>query len=140
MVQDCFQLLAALLRGSAPNQLMFRETGFLAQLPTMLRPLAEGGGRDGGAAEPPAVAGDAGSREMPPDRAANLLAALEVVLALLPPAGTAPGPTSSSSGCQVENRAALLQRGLLDVLLGLALQGGGVPDDAVRAQVRCTVL
>lgn len=121
VVQDCFQLMAALLRGSPPNQLMFRETGFLAQLPPLLRLPERGGGE-----------GD-GSEELPPGKAANLAAALEVVLALLPPPPAAPGAAVCSS--QAENRQALLQRGLLDVLVALALEGGGAPDGGVRAQV-----
>jgi hypothetical protein len=125
VVQDCFQLMAALLRGSPPNQLMFRETGFLAQLPPLLRLPERGGGGEGD-----------GSEELPPGKAANLVAALEVLLALLPPPAAAPGATVCSS--QAENRQALLQRGLLDVLVALALQGDGAPNGAVRAQVRHT--
>lgn len=115
VVQDCFQLLATLLRGSPPNQLMFRETGFLAQLPVILQ-LSEDG-----------------SRQLPSQKGANLVAAMEVVLALLPP--PAGGPMTPICSCQAENRQALLHRGLLDVLIGLALQAGGALDDTVRAQV-----
>ncbi|EFN51480.1 hypothetical protein CHLNCDRAFT_140241 [Chlorella variabilis] len=114
VVQDCFQLLATLLRGSPPNQLMFRETGFLAQLPVILQ-LSEDG-----------------SRQLPSQKGANLVAAMEVVLALLPP--PAGGPMTPICSCQAENRQALLHRGLLDVLIGLALQAGGALDDTVRAQ------
>jgi hypothetical protein len=113
VVQDCLLLLAALLRHSPPNQLMFRETGFLAQLPVLLR-LPEGG-------------------ELAAQKAANLAAALEVALALLPPpAGEPPQAVAASLA---DNRQALLQRGFFDVLVGLALQGGGAPDGGVRAQV-----
>ena len=125
VVHDCFQLMAALLRGSPPNQLMFRETGFLAQLPPLLRLPERSGAGEGDDFE-----------KLPPGKAANLVAALEVVLALLPQPAAAPGATVCSS--QAENRQALLQRGLLDVLVALALQGGGAPDSAVRAQVRHT--
>lgn len=127
VVQDCFQLLAALLRGSPPNQLMFRETGFLAQLPTLLRlPEDASGG----------VAPAGG--ELAPQKAANLVAAMDVVLALLPPAGAdLAAPVCASAA---ENRQALLQRGLLGVLEGLALQHGGAPDEGVQAQVGWRVL
>lgn len=111
--------MAALLRGSPPNQLMFRETGFLAQLPALLRLPADGAG--------------AGA-ELAPQKAANLVAAMDVVLALLPPAGADPAAPVCASAA--ENRQALLQRGLLGVLEGLALQQGGAPDEGVRAQVR----
>ncbi|KAL4452662.1 hypothetical protein ABPG75_008324 [Micractinium tetrahymenae] len=121
VVQDCFQLMAALLRGSPPNQLMFRETGFLAQLPTLLRLPAEVGNGAG-----------VGGAELAPQKAANLVAAMDVVLALLPPAGADPAAPVCASAA--ENRQALLQRGLLGVLEALALQQGGAPDEGVRAQ------
>ena len=150
VVQDCFQLLAALLRGSTPNQLMFRETGLLAQLPAMLRLPDEAPGGGGAAAAHVARLGggaislmgaaglDSGMsagperRQLAPQKAANLVAAMEVVLALLPPA--AAPPTAPVCASAAENRQALLHRGLLDVLVDLALQGGGVADDSVRAQ------
>lgn len=114
--------MAALLRGSPPNQLMFRETGFLAQLPALLRLPTDAG--SGGAAA---------AAELAPQKAANLVAAIDVVLALLPPAGADPAAPVCASAA--ENRQALLQRGLLGVLEGLALQRGGAPDEGVRAQV-----
>lgn len=155
VVQDCFQLLAALLRNSPPNQLMFRETGLLAQLPAMLRlpeavpspasgasaavarlggsvhNLMGGMGAVGAGLDGPASPG--GRRELPPQKAANLVAAVEVVLALLPPPCAPPSAPVCPSAA--ENRQALLQRGLMDVLVGLGLQGGGVADEGVRAQV-----
>ena len=155
VVQDCFQLLAALLRGSPPNQLMFRETGLLAQMPAMLRlpeavPSPASGasaavarlggsvhnlmgsmGAVGAGMDSPASPG--GRRELPPQKAANLVAAMEVVLALLPP--PCPPPTTPICPSAAENRQVLLQRGLMDVLVGLGLQGGGVADEGVRAQV-----
>lgn len=136
VVQDCLQLLAALLRGSPPNQLMFRETGFLAQLPTMLK-LPDSDSPSGGGGRGRVALALPGSptarRELAPQAAANLAAALEVVLVLLPPA--AAPPTAPVCASAAENRAALLQRGLVEVLVALGLQGGGVSDDAVRAQV-----
>ena len=156
MVQDCFQLLAALLRGSPANQLMFRETGQLAQLPAMLR-LPEAAPSPGGGASAAVArlggsvhnlmgsmgavgaglegpASPRGRRELAPQKAANLVAAMEVVLALLPPPCAPPAAPVCPSAA--ENRQALLQRGLLDALVGLGLQGGGVADEGVRAQVR----
>ena len=87
---------------------------------------AVGAGMDG-----PASSG--GRRELPPQKAANLVAAMEVVLALLPPPCSP--PTTPICPSAAENRQVLLQRGLMDVLVGLGLQGGGVADEGVRAQV-----
>ncbi|PSC74328.1 Arginine deiminase [Micractinium conductrix] len=132
VVQDCFQLMAALLRSSPPNQLMFRETGFLAQLPAMLRLPESGGAAPGQVGQQQHAADGLDHHGLAPQKVANLVAALDVVLALLPPAAADPAAPVCASAA--ENRQALLQRGLLGVLEGLALQGGGAPDDAVRAQ------
>jgi hypothetical protein len=138
VVQDCLQLLAALLRGSPPNQLMFRDAGFLAQLPALLRlpdPTTScsinGGGGNGGNG-----GGTQHHAELPPQKAANLVAAMDVVLALLPPVAAPPSQAPAvCAASHAANRQALVQRGLLDALLALALQRGGAPDESVRAQV-----
>ena len=132
VVQDCLALLGALLRGSPPNQLMFRETGFLSQLPPLLAldPAADGAGRG----EEEGEEGEGLSHQ----KAANLAALLELVLLLVapPPAGAA--AASGQPSQHLQNQAVLLQHGLLDALVALALRGGGAPDAGVRAQASDT--
>ncbi len=80
--------------------------------------------------------GSSGSA-LQPQVAANLLGALEAARLLL----AAPSHAASTDEQQQEaanraaNQAKLVQLGLLGQLLGLALEEGGLPSVAVRAQV-----
>jgi hypothetical protein len=116
VVQDCLHLLSALLAGSAANQLMFRELGYLAQLPALLAP-----------EEPAPGAAPALPQSMAPERAANLAAGLETARVLLLPLPAAPG-----AAARLTNEAVLMQHGLLPALLALATSADATPDAGVR--------
>ena len=96
VVLDCLELVAKLLRLCPPNQMLFRESGLLANLHPLLA-LRTG-------------ASVSFSRQA----AANVLGALELVLLL----------TQADNNPQAAaNQAAMLRAGLLDPLLLLALGG-----------------
>jgi hypothetical protein len=107
VVQDCLELTNNLLRGCAPNQMLFRESGLARNLPALLAL------RTGTSA--------ALSRQA----AANVLCALELVFLLLAPDGEA----------TALNQAALFKAGVLDALLPLAL-GSQSRFAAVRTAAR----
>jgi hypothetical protein len=116
VVQDCLHLLSALLAGSAANQLMFRELGYLAHLPALLAP-----------EEPAPGAAPALPQSMAPERAANLAAGLETARVLLLPLPATPG-----AAARLTNEAVLMQHGLLPALLALATSADATPDAGVR--------
>lgn len=70
----------------------------------------------------------------------NLMAALQVLTALvMPPGPWAAGGAGGQQGAQgqcMHNKDALAQQGGLELLLGLALGSAACPDGGVRAQVR----
>ena len=82
IVQDCLELCNNLLRGSPSNQSFFRESSFLHQLPELLSPKVPSQAKGG----PP----------LTPQKAANLLCALELVTMLVS-SSDAGGPTKSQS-------------------------------------------
>jgi len=141
IVQDCLELLNNLLRGNSSNQLMFREMGFLQQVPGMFQasPGLPGDLVDamGEAFQQPTL--------LPRQKAANMLCALETVMLLIttqPPPGNSvskpPEPSQTQEQNLVANKELLLGSGLLDTLLGLGLDEGGVSSSAVRVQaLRC---
>eukprot|EP00873_Tetraselmis_striata_P011622 jgi/Tetstr1/431886/TSEL_021376.t2 len=135
IVQDCLELLNNLLRGNQANQLMFREMGFLAQMPALLQVPPK--------SELLADMGDAFAfNQLPRQKAGNLLCALESVMLLIttqpaPGNGPAKVPVESSQLQEqnlVANKALLLTHGILDTLLALGVEEGGVSSAAVRVQ------
>ncbi|KAK9814747.1 hypothetical protein WJX72_010794 [[Myrmecia] bisecta] len=121
IVQDSLELLNNLLRGNAPNQLMFREMGFLANIAALLQAPTNG--------------------QVSRQKAGNLLCALETVYLLVSPptpaelaADARAGTPNASEQNTAANRAALLQGGVLEALLGLALSSAGGTPPALRTQ------
>jgi hypothetical protein len=119
VVQDCLHLLSSLLHANAANQLMFRELGYLAQLPGLLVPEPPEG--------PPGV-----PQSMSAEKAANLTAALQTVNLLLLPLPEQRSSPAAAGGHA--NEAVLLQHGLLSALLDRAVGADSTPDAGVRAQ------
>ena len=153
-MQDCVLLLQNLLRDNPANQLMFRESGFLANAHLLLDlPAHEPGSLAGAAsaieahlAGAPAPGGPGALSE---DVAANLNGALELVSALLTPispAALAPGACGGveaarakgemAAMCLEANHAMLARTPLRDKLLQLALITG----QGCACHVRCQAL
>ncbi len=146
MVLDCLQLLNNLLRDNASNQLMFREMGFLAELPGLLAAeVAQHAQRAAHAAQHqhPSHAGAAAAvlggglleqQALPPQTSANIAAALDTLLLLTsPPAGA-----GRPDGASRLNQTVLANQGALPSLAKLCLDGGGLPSPQVRARAaRC---
>ena len=121
VVQDCLQLLGSLLRGNASNQLMFRELGYLSQLPGLL------------AVEPP-ESPPGSLQSMSEEKAANLAAGLQTIRILLAPAPPQRSPRGAANGGGHANEVVLLQHGLLSALLDRAFAADSTPDAGVRTQ------
>jgi hypothetical protein len=109
VVQDCLELINNLLRGCAPNQMLFREGGLARNLPALLA-LRVGT-----------------SAALSRQAAANVLCSLELVFVLLAADGDAAAVAA--------NQAALLKAGVLEALLPLAL-GSQTRFPAVRSAAR----
>jgi Uso1 / p115 like vesicle tethering protein, head region len=158
IVQDCLLLLINLLRDNPANQLMFRETGHLGNVPNLLRvpdaasaPAGTGlrAAASGIEARLEGPAGPGGGGGLSPDVAATLRAAMELVTALLSPLSPATMDPASHGGaealrgkvemakmCLEANHALLAKTQLRVSLLELALlQGQGAACDA-----RCQAL
>lgn len=122
VVQDAMALLGALLAGSAPNQLMFRELGYAAELPSLLQ-------------LSPTVPEDE-DEDMSEDKQGNFLAVLKVIEVLFMPVGDDQGGAKSS---RRQNISVLLQHGALPSLVALALNLDVMQNSHVRAEVRACV-
>ena len=145
IVQDCLELCNNLLRGSPSNQSFFRESSFLHQLPEMLSLKVPSQAKGG----PP----------LAPQKAANLLCALELVTMLVSSSDVG-GPAKSAvvnveggddvaaeiaareraakEQCRVANQAALAKAGMLDTLLAMSLGVEAVDSVPVRVfALRC---
>ena len=145
IVQDCLELCNNLLRGSPSNQSFFRESSFLHQLPEMLSLKVPSQAKGG----PP----------LAPQKAANLLCALELVTMLVS-SSDAGGPSKSAvvnveggddvaaeiaareraakEQCRAANQAALAKAGMLDTLLAMCLGVEAVDSVPVRVfALRC---
>ena len=145
IVQDCLELCNNLLRGSPSNQSFFRESSFLHQLPELLSPKVPSQAKGG----PP----------LTPQKAANLLCALELVTMLVS-SSDAGGPTKSAvvnvegeasvaaeiaqrerasrETCRAANQSALAKAGMLDTLLCMCLGIDAVDSVPVRVfALRC---
>ena len=145
IVQDCLELCNNLLRGSPSNQSFFRESSFLHQLPEMLSLKVPSQAKGG----PP----------LAPQKAANLLCALELVTMLVSSSDVG-GPAKSAvvnveggddvaaeiaareraakEQCRAANQAALAKAGMLDTLLAMCLGVEAVDSVPVRVfALRC---
>ena len=128
VVQDCLDLVAALVGGHAGNALQFREAGHLGRLVPLLRQV-----------DP--------VRKPTPQQAANIGAVLDVVIALVDGGRTAPavaplpgvpvGPRGDAAALAAASRAnqdALVGAGLVPTLVSLCLDNGGMPEEGVRVR------
>jgi hypothetical protein len=160
MLQDCVQLLTNLLRDNPANQLMFRESGHLANIPSLLRLPSSTAPAHGSALQAAASAveaqlsGPGAGSALGTDVASNLQAAMELVTALLTPmahsnvakhggAEALRGKLEMANMCLEANHALLAKTQLCAHLLELALlQGQGVACNVRRKalQTLCAVV
>lgn len=151
-LQDCVHLLNNLLRDNPANQLMFRESGFLANAHLLLDlPTHDTSGLSGAASALEAhLAGAPGATgALSEDVAANLVSGMELVAVLLTPISPAALAPSACGGveaargkgemaamCLEANHAMLARTPLRDKLLKLALITG----QGCACNVRCQAL
>jgi len=123
VVQDCLDLVAALVAGHAANGAQFREAGHLGRLLPLLRQV-----------DP--------VKKPSPQQAANLGAVLGVLRALVDGSAAAAalpgqpvGPRGDAGALAAAvwaNQDALVAGGAVPTLVSLCLDNGGMPDEGVR--------
>lgn len=147
--QDFLELAAALVERNPATQVLFREGGHTASLPSLLsvdgsEAAAAGHGGESGRSRP------SQSKRLTPQRAVVICAAIDLVMALVWTAesdeegkergngaalGATPTAAAEAARARAANQDALLQYGCIQSLLVLCMDNGGVPDDAVRVKV-----
>jgi hypothetical protein len=154
MLQDCLLLLVNLLRDNPANQLMFRESGYLANMHLLLElPSAATGGLAGAAlaleAHLAGLRNPGVSGSVSPEIEANLTHSMDLVAALLTPVSSAALAAERSGGaeasrskaemgavCLEANHALLGKTSVREKLLGLALLDG----QGAAGTLRCKAL
>eukprot|EP00854_Cymbomonas_tetramitiformis_P003873 gene3873-4834_t len=102
VVQDCLELMSNLLRDNSSNQVFFRESSFLAGVPSLLKLHA------------PVTA----DTVLPQQKVANLLSGMDLMKVLV--ATSYPPPDNDTN--RIANQSLLMQNGALEELLPLAMQ------------------
>lgn len=126
VVQDCLDLVAALVARHAGNGVQFQEAGHLGRLVPLLRQV-----------DP--------VKKPSPQQAANIGAVLDVVVALvdrdatpvvaLPGQPVGPrGDAAALASAARANQDALVSAGLVPTLVALCLDNGGMPEEGVRVR------
>lgn len=156
--QDFLELAAALVERNPATQVLFREGGHTASLPSLLSvdgsdaaaaAAARGGGWENGRSRPNP------NKRLTPQRTVVICAAIDLMMALVWTAESEEGkggnaavgassatPTAAAEAARARaaNQDTLLQYGGIQSLLALCMDNGGVPDDAVRVKVRLLIL
>uniref|UniRef100_A0A1I8F3H4 Uso1_p115_head domain-containing protein n=1 Tax=Macrostomum lignano TaxID=282301 RepID=A0A1I8F3H4_9PLAT len=121
VVEDCLRILLNLLRSNPPNQTLFRENSYIAQLPVFFEDADSGD--EGGA-------GGSDAEGWSTQRVTNVLQMLSVIRVLV-------SPQNASQNTRASQRA-ILQCGLLARLTAI-LMASGVPAEVLAETINTVV-